>query len=207
MFGGNTKMCVASRKRSCLQKMIRLKEWGGAGCSSNVKILIPFHSLFKTPSDQRNVWRVLRTCLERLDGYRGKEPPCQGSGPDQLQWRPPLGRASAGTIGHFELKPLLQEKRNVNAFSQLKDIKNIKGPTWKYIVSVSRARWRRNPAPVEVRFLSSTWFHNFYGSCFSLWATFKEADSHSAKTTFVLLNHSLNAVHLRSSRPPLYATC
>ena len=169
MFGGNTKMCVASRKRSCLHKNDQIEGVRRGGvfkrCQNFNSVLLSS----KTPSDQRNVWRVLKTCPERLDGCRGKERPCQGSGPDQLQWRPPLGRASAGTIGHFELKPLLQEKRNVNAFFQLKDIKNIQGPTWKYIVSVSRARWRRHPAPVEVRFLSSTWFHNFYRSCFSLW--------------------------------------
>ena len=51
----------------------------------------------------------MKTCPERPDGCRGKERPCQGSGPDQLQWRPPLGRASAGTIGHFELKPGKEE--------------------------------------------------------------------------------------------------
>ena len=116
MFGGNTKMCVASRKRSCLHKNDQIE---GVRRGGGFKRCQDFNSVplsSKTPSDQRNVWRVLKTCPERLDGYHGKEPPCQGSGPDQLQWRPPLGRASAGTISHFELKPLLQEKRNVNAF-------------------------------------------------------------------------------------------
>ena len=204
MFGETPKCVLSPESGNVYTKMIGLKEWGGAGCSSDVKILIPFHSLPKPPLIRETCEGFWKPVQNGLMAVVAKS--------DRVKDQVRINSSGALRLVEQVLERLVilswsQEKRNVNAFSQLKDIKNIQGPTWKYIVSVSRARWRRHPAPVEVRFLSSTWFHNFYRSCFSLWYTFKEADSHSAKTTFVLLNHSLDAVHLRGSRPPLYATC
>ena len=68
--------------------------------------------------------------------------------------------------------------------------------TWKYIVSVSRARWRRRPAPKKgisnfiIEENMVCWIRLFWKK------TFKKSDCHSTKTTLILFNHPLNAVHL-----------
>ena len=165
MFGGNTKMCVASRKRSCLHKNDQIEgvRRGGVFKQCQDFYSVPFQKPLWSEKRVKGFENLSRTAWwlswqrATVSRIRSGSTPVAPSAWSSKCW-------NDSSFWGKAFIPWKDECEHI--FFQLKDIKNIQGPTWKYIVSVSRARWRRHPAPVEVRLFSSTWFHKFFRSWF-----------------------------------------